>query len=121
MKNLEQEQEKLRFRNGLKIKPCLYRTDQQGRAAILCALLDRSGNRCEICGRQFDGSQIVPQVDHCHETEFVRGVLCRSCNYLLGVAHDNVTVLRKAVLYLMRMRTDQLEELIFNAEASFSS
>ncbi len=38
-------------------------------------------DRCAICSREF---KIDPDVDHCHASGFVRGVLCTSCNTKLG-------------------------------------
>lgn len=52
---------------------------------------------CAICGkkqtRAFD-------VDHCHKTGRVRGLLCTSCNRMIGHAGDNPESLRRAADYL---------------------
>lgn len=40
------------------------------------------------------------ETDHDHETDRVRGFVCRRCNFLLGVAGDSPELLRKAALYL---------------------
>ena len=40
-------------------------------------------------------------IDHNHNTKEVRGILCLTCNTLLGMAKDNIQVLNKAVKYLM--------------------
>ncbi|GHF49430.1 recombination endonuclease VII [Streptomyces morookaense] len=39
-------------------------------------------------------------VDHCHETDRVRGVLCFNCNSALGKLRDDVGVMRRAIAYL---------------------
>ncbi|HKW48283.1 MAG TPA: endonuclease domain-containing protein [Gemmatimonadaceae bacterium] len=36
--------------------------------------------RCAICR----GKLNKPQLDHCHDTGFIRGALCGSCNIKLG-------------------------------------
>ncbi len=39
-------------------------------------------------------------VDHCHVTGKVRGLLCVSCNLMLGYANDNTQVLANLIKYL---------------------
>jgi hypothetical protein len=39
-------------------------------------------------------------VDHCHATQRARGLLCASCNAMIGQARDSATVLRAAADYL---------------------
>jgi hypothetical protein len=51
---------------------------------------------CLICGLQPE--RLV--VDHNHDTGQVRGLLCVSCNGLLGLAKDNPLVLQAAIEYL---------------------
>lgn len=63
------------------------------------ALVTAQGGVCALCGgtqsRRLD-------VDHCHDTEKVRGLLCTSCNNGLGRFKDNPEVLRRAADYLER-------------------
>lgn len=51
---------------------------------------------CLICGSQ--DSPLV--VDHCHEREHVRGLLCSRCNVGLGMFLDNPASLTRAARYL---------------------
>lgn len=39
-------------------------------------------------------------VDHCHETGAVRGLLCMQCNHALGILGDNVEGLKRALKYV---------------------
>ena len=41
-----------------------------------------------------------PNIDHCHKTGLVRGLLCGHCNNLLGRCNDDVEILKNAVRYL---------------------
>lgn len=45
------------------------------------------------------------QVDHCHRTQQVRGLLCWPCNILAGVAKDSPARLTAVARYLKRRKT----------------
>lgn len=55
-------------------------------------------NKCLICGNEPNGERL--SVDHCHTTGAIRGLLCRPCNTLLGMAKDDPTILARAIDYL---------------------
>lgn len=58
---------------------------------------------CAICKRKNpDGKHW--HTDHCHTTGKVRGILCHSCNHLLGKAFDNIDTLLNAAEYLRKAR-----------------
>lgn len=54
--------------------------------------------KCWICQISFLFSEI--QIDHCHKSGKVRGLLCKHCNWLLGHAKDNPNTLARAIEYL---------------------
>ncbi len=57
--------------------------------------------KCSICSTEKVGGRSKNfHIDHCHESGVVRGLLCMSCNTMLGMAKDNTEVLSKAILYL---------------------
>jgi len=61
------------------------------------ALVDHQNGECAICSKK----QSRPfDVDHCHSTGKVRGLLCTNCNRMLGHAHDDVFRLNRAADYL---------------------
>jgi hypothetical protein len=41
-------------------------------------------------------------VDHDHETNKIRGLLCSRCNTGLGLFFDNISNLENAILYLKK-------------------
>lgn len=63
------------------------------------SLLRRQGGVCKICGAKEPAHKRL-DVDHDHETGKVRGLLCATCNQLLGYAHDDLAVLAAAIKYL---------------------
>ena len=62
-------------------------------------ILSEQNNSCAICNKEcVSGRKLA--VDHNHDTGEVRGLLCCKCNRGLGNFHDNLDLLRSAVLYL---------------------
>lgn len=68
------------------------------------AMGKRQGWACASCGVRFDLSQraLGPNIDHCHKTGVVRGLLCNGCNRALGFINDNPATARKLADYLER-------------------
>jgi hypothetical protein len=64
-------------------------------------MMKAQAGRCAICNEpiRIDQPRGI-NVDHCHSSLKVRGVLCRCCNHLLGHAKDDPRILRKAAQYL---------------------
>lgn len=58
-------------------------------------LIAQSG-RCAVCATPMQ----KPCVDHDHRTGEVRGLLCASCNTMLGHAKDSILILGAAIDYL---------------------
>ena len=59
---------------------------------------EEQGGTCWICRGTNDEMALC--IDHDHETNLVRGLLCNLCNRSLGLMNDDVDRLRRAVLYL---------------------
>jgi len=59
-------------------------------------MVEAQDNSCAIC----DVQMIQPQVDHCHKTGRVRGLLCKHCNLGLGHFRDDPSTLATAIDYL---------------------
>lgn len=70
------------------------------------AMLAEQGKRCAICGTAEPGGRSGRwHVDHCHESNLVRGLLCSGCNIGLGHFKDDPERLRAAITYLERSQT----------------
>lgn len=63
-------------------------------------LLQHQGGGCAICGKPIKSARRRMNVDHCHETGEVRGILCTGCNTGLGHLGDNIEGIQKALAYL---------------------
>jgi hypothetical protein len=63
-------------------------------------LVKKQRSRCAICGIKVSRLH----VDHNHETDEVRGLLCPKCNTVLGYMSDNPFRLRRAADYLESAR-----------------
>lgn len=59
---------------------------------------NRFTGKCEICKGLVEHGSV--NIDHCHTTGKVRGLLCHLCNKGLGAFKDNLEALRAAVTYL---------------------
>lgn len=64
-------------------------------------LLEFQKGGCAICNKPIDALRRRMNIDHCHETNEVRGILCSGCNTGLGHLGDNVEGLKKAIDYLL--------------------
>ena len=63
-------------------------------------LLEHQQGGCAICAKPIDVLNRRMNIDHCHETGAVRGILCTGCNTGLGHLGDNIEGLEKALEYL---------------------
>ena len=74
-------------------------------------MMDAQGGVCAICGNSETmidkrGLKMSLAVDHCHKTGKVRGLLCKNCNHGLGNFKDDQGLLRKALDYLGKGKTN---------------
>ena len=69
-------------------------------------ILKEQNNNCAICKSElpdllvYENRQRGYAIDHNHDSGEFRGVLCLTCNTLLGMAKDNKDILLSAVDYL---------------------
>lgn len=64
-------------------------------------MLAKQRGKCAVCRCPHkEENKKRLQVDHCHKTKKIRGLLCYNCNNLLGKAKDDIKILRKLIEYL---------------------
>lgn len=56
--------------------------------------------KCKICGKPFKNPSKA-FVDHNHETNKIRGLLCVKCNFGIGYFDDNPILTTEATKYLL--------------------
>lgn len=56
---------------------------------------------CLVCG---EASRETLNVDHCHTTNKVRGLLCGACNRAIGLFRDDPEIIAKAAIYVARFK-----------------
>lgn len=98
--NKNKDIEAFRAKRRAVMKQYRRKTDQHGiYRAEREKILELQGGVCAICGTTNPGDRGW-NIDHCHSSKDIRGMLCRSCNLMLGFARDNISTLSKAISYL---------------------
>ena len=66
-------------------------------------MLSEQKGKCAICDRQgqSSGNKRLLDVDHCHKTGKIRGLLCNRCNQSMGKVKDDIDLLKKFLAYLI--------------------
>jgi len=54
--------------------------------------------KCAICKKPFE----LLHIDHCHNSNRIRGLLCTNCNLGIGNMQDDIQILQNAIDYLKR-------------------
>ena len=83
------------------------------------SLFESQSRCCAICKTKEPGGRAKRfNVDHCHKTGVVRGLLCMNCNRMLGHARDNADFLLAGAKYLsLPSRRKRSSKPISNADA----
>ena len=74
------------------------------------AKVKKQDNRCAICYKEFEST---PHIDHNHACCPVlrscdkcrRGLLCSSCNVMIGMSQESEENLQAAILYIRKYKT----------------
>jgi len=79
------------------------------RAADYDALFVSQGGKCAICGVDSVSYGRRFAIDHDHEDDSVRALLCHHCNTIIGMADEDVQILESAIGYLYLHKTKIIE------------
>lgn len=82
-------------------------------------LAKKQKNKCAICGITPENKRL--DLDHCHTTRTIRGLLCNNCNRGLGHFKDNPEFLKKAISYLNKEAILQVTEEAAEFNDNYSS
>ncbi len=114
LKNRDQNREKTNSRsreyyraNKEKRRSYLIRKNFNTSERFIRDLMDKQKGCCAICGVSLvspDSSKSF-NVDHCHETGVIRGLLCHKCNVGIGMFQDNVDIIKNIITYLEDSRS----------------
>jgi len=69
-------------------------------------LLKSQNYCCAICNVHLDNTSfgVTGQLDHCHTTKIIRGILCSQCNTGIGNLKENEDILLSAIMYLRKFK-----------------
>ena len=73
------------------------------------AQLKAQNNKCAICKTDTPKGKGGWHVDHCHETNKFRGLLCHHCNVGLGMFKDDIDLFKLAIKYINNNRKGSIQ------------
>jgi len=69
--------------------------------------LEEQNHCCAICKKPLESKRNDKfDVDHCHTTGNVRGLLCTTCNTGIGLLKEDITIFKNAEKYLNKYKED---------------
>jgi hypothetical protein len=89
------------LKNSYNLKKYLYGISKED----YLALVEKQGYKCASCGDDATGAEHTLHIDHDHQTNEIRGLLCAGCNTALGWLHDDVTRIEKLAKYIRNSGT----------------
>jgi hypothetical protein len=71
-------------------------------------MLEQQNYSCAICGKhQTQTAKGHLVIDHCHDSNIIRKLLCSSCNVALGMAYEDVDILYKMIDYVREFKENR--------------
>lgn len=65
-------------------------------------LLESQGGVCAICSGERNGPGKRLHIDHCHDSQRIRGLLCGKCNTAVGLLDDDPERAERLAAYLRK-------------------
>jgi hypothetical protein len=87
------------FRDDIYSFNTISKMSKEQRGKIRDELLAKQSNLCAICGHN-KAESTKWAIDHDHNNNKIRGVLCHFCNLGLGLFNDNKESMENAIIYL---------------------
>lgn len=107
-----QNSEEIRSRRGPSYSPHAWRKHKYGLTPEgFTALYVSQDGRCAVCQTSKTSREL--DVDHCHETGKVRGLLCGPCNRGIGQLKDDPSLVMAAAIYIAKDKYASSEGLFF--------
>lgn len=63
-------------------------------------LIEEHENKCAVCDKPRSELKKELDIDHCHTTGKIRGLLCPNCNKALGLLNDDPSVIERLLNYI---------------------
>ena len=104
--NLRKGKDSPNFRHGLsKTKAYWNETFLRNKYGLTTVrfdeMLSAQNGKCAICGATAPNHHKKRlNVDHCHKTGAVRGLLCDACNRAIGLLKDDPEIMKRAISYI---------------------
>ena len=83
--------------NPLVVKNYILKRRYGVSVEIYNELLNKQNGCCAICGIHYTKFKRSMHIDHCHESNKIRGILCVNCNTALGHFKENIGLLQQAI------------------------
>jgi hypothetical protein len=93
---IENETSEKALQQSYSLKKYLYGISKEN----YLSLVEKQGSKCASCGDDATGAEHTLHIDHNHETNEIRGLLCAGCNTALGWLHDDPVRITKLAEYL---------------------
>lgn len=84
-------------------------------------IYNKQKGKCGICGVPALEMTHGLHIDHCHDSDQVRGLLCTRCNKALGLLGDNYNALKRALDYLAEFESKRFYPASVNRRILFKN